>query len=370
MSEKINLTEISDDLYKKQARDKDGLIYGPTKNQLKNFLSKNIKYLNAVFDALLITQYMCYIKPNFNIDENGYEFSFKDKIFLTELLANFTCTNMLELRRGHMDKVSDRFVVWIVEGMYRVFMNNDVPQNILNDIGIVMSNRTEYPIRRRYGAIFVLGYNLEQLAGKAFQPKWMTNLNRNDNCVWLNALEADLKLFIRKWDYIYYNMGEGRQVEVEAIGEQSQLRMTAEDDLRAEIEFALAEKLNAAMDNDHKYNSLKKELYKEISKKTGFDTERHDGYEYMSKRISQRKEEIEQQVFKEYCEGINVPPERDIVEDSDFDNMKSSEEVLKEAIEDYKGSLVAFPKLELPDIDIDKIINKFKMEQSLQKQGE
>ncbi len=36
--------------------------------------------------------------------------------------------------------------------------------------------------------------------------------------------------------------------------------------------------------------------------------------------------------------------------------MKSAKEILLESIDDYKESLVPFPKVDLPDIDIDAVI--------------
>lgn len=51
-----------------------------------------------------------------------------------------------------------------------------------------------------------------------------------------------------------------------------------------------------------------------------------------------------------------MPLEDDIVNENDFANMKSGEEILLESIEDYKESLVPFPKVDLSDIDIDVIL--------------
>lgn len=363
--EKVNLTEISNELYRKH----NGIyLEKPTNQQLKNFLSKNIKYLHEIFKALQIMDYMRYIKPNFSMDENGYEFSIKSKGFLMNLLDNYTNTNVLELRRGHWDKVSDRCIVWIVEGMYKVFLYNNIPEEDLNKIGIIMSNLTNYPVRLRFGKIFQMTYDLEYLAGMAYWPKWKTNLSGDDNCVWLDALKEDLKLFVAKWKYIYDSMGEIRQLEVNDIAEKNYVKMTAEQTLRAEIEFALAEPLGDAVRNDEKLKKLEDELNKEIVyKKTGYYVDKQDSLEYMRKRIIKRREEIEQEVFSKYCADIDVPSYEDITEDNDFDDMKLPDEILKDALEDYSESLIPFPKIELPDIDIDAVIEQFKIERNLKR---
>lgn len=289
-------------------------------------------------------------------------------MFLVDLLDKYTDNNVLELRRGHLDKVSDRCVVWIVEGLYRMFMYNNVPEDVLNQIGIVMSNYTDYPVRLRYGKMFQMTYDLEQLASKPFFPKWMTNLNVEDNCLWLDAMQEDLKLFIAKWKYIYDSMGECRQCEVNELAEEDYTKMTADQKKRAEIEFALAEELNKALESDKKLKLLNDEMNKEIVyKKTGYYADKQDSFEYMKKRIRVREEVVKQAVFEKYCCGIEVPPDDDIVDDTAFDNMKPPQTVLEEAIEDYHQWIIPRPKIDLPDIDIDEVIAQFKMKQALKK---
>ena len=55
--------------------------------------------------------------------------------------------------------------------------------------------------------------------------------------------------------------------------------------------------------------------------------------------------------------------------EEDFSNMKPVEEILRESIDDYKESLVPFPKVDLPDIDIDAVIEQFRIEHGLQGDG-
>jgi len=371
MNSKITLSDICDNLYKEQQKKTGKVLSGQTKQQRTNFLSKNIKYIHEIFKAMQITDYLKYIKPKFDSNENGYEFSEKSRIFLVDLLNQYTTENMLELRRGHMDKISDRCIVWIVEGLYKVFMYNGVPNDILNEICSIMSNWTNYSIRLRFGKLFQMTYDIEQLAGRAYWPKWKTYLGGNDNCIWLDAMQEDLKLFISKWDYIYYSMGEGRQIEVNDIAKENYQYMTPEHVRRAEIEFALAEKSNDAMRNDEKLQALHDELNKEIIyKKTGYYADKQDAFEYMKKRIKKRRDEVEQEVFDKHCEGIIVPQDEDIVDDSKFDDMKSSKETLEEAIKEYQEWIIPITKIELPDIDIDEVIAKYKMEQDLKSKSE
>lgn len=368
MEGKITLSDVCDELYKQQQEKLGKRFANQTKEQRKNFLSKNVKYLNEIFKAMQITDYMRYIKPNFQIEENGYEFPQKSLVFLVNLLDKYTDNNVLELRRGHLDKVSDRCVVWIVEGLYKMFKYNGVPEDVLNQIGIAMSNYTDYPVRLRYGKMFQMTYDLEQLASRPFLPKWLTNLDGEDNCLWLDAMQEDLKLFIVKWRYIYDSMGECRQDEVNNLAEEGCAKLTANHTLRAEIEFALAEELHKALEEDEKLKQLNDEMNKEIVyKKTGYFADKQDSFEYMKKRIRVRTEEVEQAVFEKYCNGIEVPPDEDIVDDTVFDNMKSSKTVLEEAIDDYHQWILPRPEIDLPDIDIDEVIAQFRMEQALKR---
>ena len=192
-------------------------------------------------------------------------------------------------------------------------------------------------------------------------------MGADDNCLWLDAMQEDLRLFIAKWEYIYDSMGECRQCEVNDWAEEGYTKMTANQTKRAEIEFALAEELNKALEEDEKLKKLYDEMNKEIVyKKTGYYADKQDSYEYMKKRIRVRIEEVEQAVFKKYCDGIEVPPD-DIVDDAVFDNMKTSQNVLEEAIDDYQQWIAPRPKVDLPDINIEEIIAQFQMEQALKK---
>lgn len=364
--DKVNLTEISNELYKRRQWH-EGICGKKEKNKMSNFMSKNSRYLSEIINTLQLSEYSKYIKPGFDINENGYEFSVKSKEFLIELLDKYTEPNVLEIRRGHWDKVSDRYIVWIVEGMYRVFMNNSIPEEDLAHIGIIMSNLTDYPVRKRYGKILEMTFKLEQLAGKTYWPKWKTSLGGNENCVWLDAMAEDLKLFLDKWRFIYGNMGEIRQMEISDIAEKCAADLTAEQELRAELEFAFAEQINEALNSDEKLQEKTEEMRKEIyDKKTGSYIKKQEDYEYLRKIVSKRRTEVEQKVLEKCCPGIEVPLDEDIVNEEDFSNMKSAEKILLESIGDYKESLVPFPKVDLPDIDIDAVIEQFRVEHGLQ----
>lgn len=90
--------------------------------------------------------------------------------------------------------------------------------------------------------------------------------------------------------------------------------MTADHTKRTEIEFALAEELNKALEEEEKLKQLNDEVNKEIVyKKTGYYADKQDSFDYMKKRIRVRTKEVEQAVFEKYCNGIEVPPDEDIV---------------------------------------------------------
>lgn len=132
--------------------------------------------------------------------------------------------------------------------------------------------------------------------------------------------------------------------------------------LRSELEFYLVEELNKVMKNDKQLNVLQGELDKEvIYKKIGSYVDKQESYEPMKKRIVKRQEQIKRDVYSKYFPGLEILADIDYVSDSDFDKMKSSEAVLKEAFDDYWDSLLSIPKIELPDIDINAAIEQFKL---------
>ena len=76
--DKVNLTEISNELYRRQQR-REGIHREIEKSKLSNFMSKNSRYLSEIIKTLQLSEYVKYIKPGFDINENGYEFSVKNK---------------------------------------------------------------------------------------------------------------------------------------------------------------------------------------------------------------------------------------------------------------------------------------------------
>ncbi len=65
-------------------------------------------------------------------------------------------------------------------------------------------------------------------------------------------------------------MGEIRQMEINDIAEKCAADLTAEQELRAELEFAFAEKINDALNSDEKLQKKTEELRKEIYDKNRF----------------------------------------------------------------------------------------------------
>lgn len=180
-------------------------------------------------------------------------------------------------------------------------------------------------------------------------------------------MAEDLKRFLDKWGFIYDNMGEIRQMEIDDIAEKCAADLTAEQVLRAEEEFAFAERINEALNSDEKLQKKMEEMKKEIyDKKTGAYIKRQEDYEYLRKIVYKRRTEVEREVLEKCCPDIEVLPDEEIVREEDFSDMKSAEEVLLESIEDYKESLVPFPKVDLPDIDIDAVFERFRVEHGLQ----
>lgn len=368
MRDKVNLTEVSNELFDSIVREREG-FRNIEEKEYKQFMSKNAQYLKKILEALTIRKYEKFLKPGFDITSNGYSFNVKDMEFLKELLNSFTEKQMLELRRGHMENVPDRFLVWIVEGMYKVFLNNNVPNEDINKIAMCMSNMTNYPVRKRFCDISDVGYELEKLASNVFKSKWMTNLNGNDNCIWLDAFNKDARAFLNKWAYIYNNMSEVRCEEVNNLAEEDYYRMTDENTFRAELDWHFAGELSNATDNDKILKDLIKKRDDAINSKTGFDTERFNYIENMSQRISQRLCIVEEDILKKHLGDVELPKELEIKNDSKFDNLMDSEEVLKQAIEDYKESRVSmkFPLEDIPDIDFDELRKEIQMYKQLKK---
>lgn len=59
-------------------------------------------------------------------------------------------------------------------------------------------------------------------------------------------------------------MGEIRQIEINDIVEKCAADLTAEQELRAELEFAFAEQINEALSSDEKLQKKTEEMRKEI----------------------------------------------------------------------------------------------------------
>lgn len=50
---------------------------------MSNFMSKNSRFLSEIINTLQLSEYSQYIKPGFDINENGCEFPVKSKEFLS-----------------------------------------------------------------------------------------------------------------------------------------------------------------------------------------------------------------------------------------------------------------------------------------------
>ncbi|GAA0092103.1 hypothetical protein UT300009_21320 [Paraclostridium bifermentans] len=364
MKSKTNLTQISKELFIKECKEKGKGIRIDEK-ELKQFMQKNARYFREILKALTISNYEQYLKCEFNNKNSAYQFCKKDALFIEEILKNFTHKNMLNLRRGNLDKVPDRFITWIVEGMYSIFKNNNVPETVLKEVILNMSNRTNYPLRKRYSRVSNLGYHMEELANNIFKPKFVTYMSKNDNCAWLDALTKDMELFIKKWQDIYSYMKEIRIDELTNLSEVDYNRMSEEDHINALLDFELAEEYNKAFEDDKVLKKMHKNLDDAYKNKTGFDIDKIDYINETKKRIDIRYEELRKQIITNHYGNIKINLESNIRKNEDMSDLMDSIDLLEEAISDYNKSNKEVSMLELPSINIEDLKKEILFKQTL-----
>jgi len=283
MDNTVTFSDVCDKLYKVQ--NPDYMRLKRTDQERKNYISKNLKYFKMILKVLGIETYVYLLQPQKGTGETTYYFSEKSLDFLVELLNRYTDDNMLELRRGHLENVSDGFMVWLYEGFSRVFIYRNVSDKDLSEIESILAVTTDYPQRNKRSEAIGLASTIEELVNISFRPKLRTNLGRNDNVYWLEAMKAELLLFIDKWSRIYSDMGDIRQEEINALAEEDSKNADINQEVFACLQFEYAEEIRVANENDSRLKELQEELKKLEEKKAGDCLQKQKDFQYLQERI-------------------------------------------------------------------------------------
>lgn len=85
----------------------------------------------------------------------------------------------------------------------------------------------------------------------------------------------------------------------------------------------------------------------------------------MHKRLAERRIEIEDNMYKSHIGNMEVPPDCELIYNSDYEDMKSPQDLLLEAIKRYHEELEEWPLdpqvLDLPDVNFEEIRKQLKM---------
>lgn len=114
---------------------------------VRNIFTNNKQNILMKYSLLLILKKKEFLKQNGN-----FSFSEEGANFVKQLLREFT--GKLDLmRRGTFAEVDDRIIIWVFEGVMRLFRNNNVSETDLRVIANKMYNRIDYPIRKKRAII-------------------------------------------------------------------------------------------------------------------------------------------------------------------------------------------------------------------------
>lgn len=382
----ISLRKITDDLYNE--RSSDGIDKAFTdQDGKKYFYEQQTKYFDEIFFVLDLKAEKRLLKRNGN-----FVFNEDDSKFVKELLAEFT--GKLDLmRRGIFAEVDDRFIIWVFEGVMRLFRNNNVSETDLQLVANKMYNRIDYPIRKKRAIMLKMQDRLHEVIDRVFEPKFVNYLTRMDNYIWLSGIEKDFSVFMSEWLKIREQMSEIRECEVWEAAHQS---YTEDEIEEAKIQFLVAEDFNLALKNDSEYNKLEKE-YNDI---LGIPDEKHikkinigsfltDEANKLDvgkkkkrivaankKRIDQlcvllekKKNEIYENVVSKKIPGYKVKKPFTSEIDADFSSMCSAEDLLRQAIVERQEKIQFDKELEerlknrfenISKIDIDSLLKDIK----------
>lgn len=382
----VSFKQITDELYVERGSNITDEAFNDTDGK-KHFYEQQTKYFKEIFLVLDLEEEKEFLKRNGN-----FAFSKEDSKFVKKLLSEFT--GKLDLmRRGTFAEVGDGIIIWVFEGVMRLFRNNNVSENDLRLVANKMYNRIDYPIRKKHAIILEMQNRLHEMIDRVFEPNFISYLTRMDNYIWLSGIEKDFTFFMLEWLEIRGKMSEIRECE---LLEANHRDFTEDEIEEANIQFFVAEDFNAALRNDSEYNKLKKE-YNDIlgipdEKPTNNidirsfrtdETDKSDAVKKKKRIVAANKKRIDQlcvlldkkmadiyeKVVSEKIPGYKLKKPFITEKDADFSYMCNAEELLRQAIAERQEKVQLEKELderrksryeEISKIDIDNLLKDIK----------
>ncbi|WP_307992512.1 hypothetical protein [uncultured Clostridium sp.] len=387
---KLSFRQITDEMYERINADKEKFDVDESK---KIFYTTQTEYLIEILEVMGLKGKNKYLKGGHS-SKGKYKFLEEDKEFIIEMLMEFKA-KMIPLRTANYREADDEFVVWLSEGLIKLFKHNNVPDDKLNEFSYAINNRVHYPLRKRRAIIKRMREKMDRLIDLIFEPRLVNYMTGMDNYIWLLSMEEDYADFISKWIDIYKKMSEIRQDELNDMAEQEAKEMTCEEIEEAEIEFFIAPQFLRKLKEDTEY----KKLVKEKNDILGIVTEDISNYEMLPKlnylqdrksernkkkprivftnkkryeeivnRICKIEEETKKKVIAELLPMYKLREPFQFMEEPDYSKMCGSDELIKKALE-YRAECIEgqkdFEKYRkdmenMPKVDIKKILAEYK----------
>ncbi|GEM_PF-4130665 len=319
--------------------------------------NKNFKDILVTLD---IVDAVSYLKNN----SGHYSFDEKDIDFLVQVLLDYIGDNFQNMRKGLFINVPDEYIVWVVEGFIKIFNHNKLKKDIKNQIILKMYKRTDYPLRKRQYSILQMHNKLEEVVNYIFEPKMCNYMTVKDNYTWLTAMEQDFFAFIKRWNDLYYRMGEERNDELNDIAWKVAEQMTKEEEEDAMIDFAISGPLLYELKKNKEYQRLLCRQKALENPQKGFIKDKIKEYEQISMRIKAIYEETYIKVRREILpSAILLKPFKQLY-GNEYETMLDSEKLLNNVMQERKADIENERRFEeshkwevenYPQIDFDKL---------------
>lgn len=387
---KLSLRKITDEMYEKVNADK---IIHEVESAKRYYYETQTQYLKEILETIGLEGQENYLKGRHS-PKGKYMFLKEDKEFIIEMLMQFT-KKMEPLRRADFLNADDEFVVWLSEGILRLFKHNEVSEEKLREFSCAINKRVDYPLRKQRAIIKKMREKLENLVDLIFQPRLVNYMTESDNYIWLLSMAKDYWSFILKWNDIYKRMSEIRQDELNKIAEREANEMSSEEIEAAEIEWFLGPSILRNLRNNKEYRKLIKErddicgivtndvfdsdtLCEKISsqenkscrikKKPRIVSANKKRYAEIVKRIGEIQEETERKLVTELLPMHKYRESFEFMDEPDYSTMCGSDELIKNAIEERRQCIQTEENSEMhsknvgsiPNLDIEKILDEYK----------
>lgn len=166
--------------------------------------------------------------------------------------------------------VNDNFVIQLYEGIYHIFENVNVPNDVLQQLGIQMDNILNYHLRKKRLALKSISPEIDQLIESKFS-EYDSHIHiqilRSDLYQWLVYLQKDLQEEnpspIANYDELFDIMKELREADCDDICEK--LADTSDiSDYEENYNYTQLKQASEKIDADKTLNSYSQKIQKEF----------------------------------------------------------------------------------------------------------